>query len=241
MDTLKNFLLTYANCTNFFILTFGAMLIVFILWCFFARAGSTQRSLKRINRILRTETGSDIILKIETLRLDKRVTRMWNDYYAAYSAEDTVALHNYLLKNDLLVNTSVLKTVSRAIAVIGFSAAAICILKLSELPVAETGNLIGLFFALAALDAVFKVLYTAMTAYSRRRLAYLLEEFQMLSLRKLPGKAVDFSQRYLTEKLNEMEGRINAVRSGIAQLNARTDRLIHAVEKNEKEQEEHKE
>lgn len=236
MQALKNFLVTYANCRNFFIFTFGAMLIVFVLWCFFARTGSAQRCLKRINRILREEMGSDIIQKIEALRLNKRFARMWDDYYAAYSGEDTVALHNYLLKNDLLVHTSVFRTVSRAVAVIGFSAAAVCVFKISELPAGEKTNLLSLFFALAAVQAVFEVLYAAMTAYSRRRMAYLLEEFRMLSLRKLPGKAVDFSKQYLMEKLNETQVRIQAVRSGITQLNARMDRLIRTVEKNEEKQ-----
>ena len=218
MQVLKNFLVTYVNCRNFFIVTFGVMLIVFILWCFFARAGSARRCLKRINRILREEMGSDIIQKIEALRLNKRFARMWDDYYTAYSGEDTVALHNYLLKDDLLIRTSVFRTASRA------------------LPVGETINLIPLFFALAAVQAVFEVLYAAMTAYSRRRMVYLLEEFRMLSLRKLPGKAVDFSQQYLMEKLNETQARIHAVRSGVAQLNARMDRLIRTTEKNEEEQ-----
>lgn len=236
MQALKNFLMTYANCRNFFIFTFGAMLIVFILWCIFARAGSARRCLKRINRILRQEMGADIIQKIEALRLNKRFTRMWDDYYAAYSGEDTVALHNYLLKNDLLVPTAVFRTISRAIAVIGFSAAAVCVLKLGELPAAEKTNLISLFFALAAAQAVFEVLYAAMTAYSCRRMAYLLEEFRMLSLRKLPGKAVDFSQQYLMEKLNDLQARLQAVRSGLVQLNARTDRLIRAAEKDEEKQ-----
>lgn len=236
MQVLKNFLVTYVNCRNFFIVTFGVMLIVFILWCFFARAGSARRCLKRINRILREEMGSDIIQKIEALRLNKRFARMWDDYYTAYSGEDTVALHNYLLKDDLLIRTSVFRTASRAIAVIGFSAAAVCILTIDALPVGETINLIPLFFALAAVQAVFEVLYAAMTAYSRRRMVYLLEEFRMLSLRKLPGKAVDFSQQYLMEKLNETQARIHAVRSGVAQLNARLDRLIRTTEKNEEEQ-----
>lgn len=233
MDALKNFLLIYANCTNFFILTFGAMLIVFILWCFFARGASCRRDLKRINRILRQEVGQDVILAIEKLRLSKRFSRMWDDYYAAYSGEDTVALHNYLLKNDLLCSASVFRTATRAIAVCGFSAAGVCVLKLSELPIGEKVNLLALFFALAAVLAVFEVLYAAISAYGRRRLVYLLEEFQMLSLRKLPGKAVDFSQQYLVERMKELEARVNAVRSGVAQLNARTDRLIHTIEQRE--------
>ena len=57
----------------------------------------------------------------------------------------------------------------------------------------------------------------------------LLEEFKILSQRKLSGKAFDFSQKHLLGKIRRLEKQLNDIRVESEQLNARFDKLFDAL------------
>ena len=226
-EAVYNFLLLYANCTNFFIVTVSAMALLFLFWYIFSFRG--LGTLKKINNILRTEQGQDILLKIEALRLPKRFNNMWEEYYAAYTSGRTASLHNYLIKNDMLVPAGICRNISRCGAACGFAVGSVIVYKINDLPVQEKPGLIYLLICLTAAAFFFDALYCLVSKIRTRRLLYLLEEFKMLSLCSLPGSGADFSQLYDMDKLNELENKINSVRSSCNQLNARFDKLYDSM------------
>lgn len=228
-DIIKEFLKLYINSSNAFLVIAGAMLLVFLIYFILFFFGGS--SLKKINKVLRKETGEDIIKKIEALRLSKRFNRMWDDYYVAYISEDTVSLSKYLIKNDLFKGRNIFPVISRAIALIGFSVTAAGIIKISGLLEAEKANLYCLFFVLLSLEVFLEIFYTFMDDLRKKRFSRLLEEFELLSMRKLPGKAVSFEQRHIINKLNDLEERLNNVKIGVNQLNARMDRQYNLLNK----------
>ncbi len=234
LQYIKDFLKLYTNSSNAFLVIAGLMFLTFVIYfiCFFLGGGS----LKKINKVLRKENGDEIIKKIESLRLSKRFSRMWDDYYLAFTNEDTVSLSEYLIKKDLFTTKSIFPVISRAIAVIGFSVTAIGIIKIPGLLDAEKSNLYCLFFALLGFEVFLEIFYTFMADLKRKRFSRLLEEFEVLSLRKLPGKAVSFEQRHVLNKLNDFEERLDTIKSGVNQLNARMDRQYNLLNKNGEDQ-----
>ena len=232
LQAIKDFLKLYTNCLNAFYIIAGIMLFLFVLYFILSFFGCG--SLKKINKILYNESGDDIIKKIEATRLSKRFAKMWDDYYVAYCSEDTVSLNSYLIKDDLLMGRNVFKLLSRACAIIGFSLTAIGIIKIPGLWEAEKFNLFCLLFALIALEAFLEVFYAILEDSKKKRITRYLEQFNMLAMRKLPGRSASFEARYVMNKLDEFDENLSSVRSGINQLNARMDRQYNLLNKTEK-------
>lgn len=235
MEAIKEFLSLYVNCFNVLIITSGIMLAIFIAYLIFSLLGGG--SLKKINNILKNESGDDIIRGIEHLRLSKRYNNMWEDYYTAYCSEDTVSLSSYLIKSDMLTGRNLFKIFSRAVALVGFSVGAVGIIKIPALLEAEKNDLICLFFVLLALEVFLEAFYVLLEDLRKKRFLRLLEEFDTLSMRKLPGRAVSFEMRHIINKMNELDERIDSVRSGVNQLNARMDRQYKLLNKTENTEE----
>lgn len=229
-EAIKTFFELYTNTTNAFPIISGIMLALFIAYVIFSFCGGN--SLRKINKVLRKEDGDEIIKKIESLRLSKRFANMWDDYYVAFVSEDTVSLSSYLVKNDLYSGKNLFRLFSRAVAIIGFSVTTVGIIKIPGLLDAERSNLYCLFFVLLSLEVFLEVFYTLFEDLRKKRLSRLIEEFEILSIRKLPGKAVSFEQRHVINKLNEFDEQINNIRSGINQVNARMDRQFNLLNKN---------
>lgn len=235
MEAIKEFLALYVNCFNVLIITAGIMLAIFIAYLVFSLLGGG--SLKKINKILKNESGDDIIRNIESLHLSKRYNAMWEDYYTAYCGEDTVSLSSYLIKNDMLTGRNLFKIFSRVTAFIGFSVGAVGIIKIPVLLEAEKNDLICLFFVLLAFEVFLEAFYVLLEDLRKKRFLRLLEEFDTLSMRKLPGRAVSFEMRHIINKMNELDERIDSVRSGVNQLNARMDRQYKLLNKTENTEE----
>ncbi len=231
-ESIKSFIYIYANCRNIFIPTAIIMLLLFIVYIVMSFIGI--RSLKQIVNVLRSENGEDIICVIEELRLSKRYSKMWDEYYSAYCNEDMVNLSSYLLKADMFLDRHMLRTFSRIVAVIGFCAAATSAMMIPYLFDVERNSLICMFFILIALEAFFELFYRLFDYIRTKRISLLLEEFEMLSLRKLPGKGCDFSSKYVLDKINELNESIASVKSGINQLNARMDRQYKLLKEENK-------
>lgn len=229
-ESIKEFLSLYTNSSNAFFVISAIMLIIFTIYMIISFCGGG--ALRKINKILRTETGDEIIKRIERLRLSKRFASMWDDYYVAYCSEDTVSLSNYLVKNDIMSGRNVFKLLSRAVALSGFALTTIGIIKIPGLLDAEKLNLYCLFFALLALEVFLEVFYVILEDGKKKRISRLLEEFEMLSMRKLPGTGASFEARYVINKLDGFEENMDNIRSGINQLNARMDRLYNLLNKN---------
>lgn len=230
-ETIKEFLKLYTNCSNAFLVIAGIMLVLFLFAVIFTFCGGC--SLRRINKILRNETGGNIIKKIESLRLSGRFNKMWDDYYIAFKSEETVSLNNYLIKNDLYTGKNLFRLLSRAVAISGFSVTAVGIIKIPGLLEAELNNLYCLFFVLLSIEVFLEFFYTILEDARKKRLSRLIEEFEMLSLRKLPGKAANFEQLNLLNRLSELDEQINIIRTGVNQLNAQTDTQYNLLDKNE--------
>ena len=229
-EAIKKFFELYTNTTNAFPIILGIMLALFIAYVIFSFCGGN--SLRKINKVLRKENGDEIIKKIESLRLSKRFAKMWDDYYVAYVSEDTVSLSSYLVKSDLYTGRNLFRLFSRAVAIIGFSVTTVGTIKIPGLLEAERSNLYCLFFALLSIEVFLEVFYTLFEDLRKKRLSRLVEEFEILSIRKLPGKAISFEQRHVINKLNEVDEQLNNIRSGINQVNARMDRQYNLLNKN---------
>lgn len=234
-EAIKQFVSVYLNSQNAFLVTVSIMLVLLVLYIILSLVGFG--SLKKIIKALREETGEDIIKKIESLRLSKRFEKMWDDYYEAYCSEDTVSLSSYLVKSDMLVTKNMFKLASRIVAILGFSAAAIGAIRIPGIFEAEKLNIVCLFFALISIQAVFEFFYVLFETLCKKRIARLLEEFEILSMRKLSGKAASFEVKHIINKMNELDERVDAVRSGVNQLNARLDRQYRFLENMEKPEE----
>ena len=229
-ETLIKFLETYLNTFNSFFVISGIMLFLLILYIIISFCGGN--SLRKINKVLRKEDGDEIIRKIESLRLSKRFAKMWDDYYIAYTKEDTVSLSSYLVKNDLYKGRNLFRLLSRTTLVSGFAFTVIGIIKIPGLFEAEKLNVYCLLLALIAIEFFLEIFYTLFEDLRRKRLSRLMEEFEVLSLRKLPGKAVSFEQRHVINKLSALYEELNNLRSTINQVNARMDRQYNLLNKN---------
>ncbi len=239
LGKIDEFLAMYLNSTNIFIVALSVMLILMVINCITSGVGT--RSLKKINKALRDETGDDIIRRIENMKLSKRYAKMWDDYYCAFCSEETVSLNNYLIKADLFVEKQTFVMASRATAVIAFCLAGLAAFKVPGLYEVEKDNVISLFFALGALQAVLEIVYTAVAQGRKKRILRYLDEFEILSLRKLPGKAVDFKQKHVVDKIASLSEKTEEAVLGIKQINARLDRqyrfLENAIVEQEKQEE----
>ncbi len=229
LPMLKEFLYTYVNSVNLSVVAVIVMGALLIFYCIFSSLGT--RGLKKIINVFRKDTGDDVIRNIEKLRLSKRYAKMWEDYYFAYCEEDTVTLSSYLIKNELFVEQKTFLVASRATAVICFSVAFAGAILIPGLFEYERNLLICMFFGLLSIQAVLEIVYTALAQARKKRVARLIEEFEILSCRKLPGKAVDFKQRFVLKKVEELNEKINEMSVGIKQLNARLDRQYRLLEK----------
>lgn len=227
LQAIYDFLLVYCNCTNIAYVIFCLMAILFVVWCIFGTEKTS--SLKKINKTLREQSGEDIIITIEGLKLSKRYKNMWDDYYTAYTREDTVALNNYLLSDDLRVKNNSFRYASCLIGVLGFAIAAYLMFTIQSLPLIERTNLLVLFFVVAAFIVFFDFLYYVIGTSKYKKTLRLLEEFKTLSQRKLSGKAFDFSQKHLLGKIRKLEKQLNDIRIEGEQLNARFDKLFDAL------------
>ena len=234
-EAIKQFIYVYLNSQNAFLATVFIMLALLGLYIVLSCVGFA--SIKKIIRALREGTGEEIIKTIESLRLSKRFEKMWDDYYEAYCTEDTVALNNYLVKNDMFINKNMFKLASRVVAFAGFSAAVIGAIKIPGIFEAEKPNLICMFFALISIQAVFELFYLFFETLLKKRTARFLEEFEILAKRKLPGKAASFELKHVMNKLDELDERVDAIRSGVNQLNARLDRQYRLLENMENPEE----
>ncbi len=234
-ETIKQFISTYLNSQNAFMVTVSVMLLLLILYVILSCVGFA--SIKKIIKALRNESGEGIIKKIESLRLSRRFEKMWDDYYEAYCSEDTVALNNYLVKKDMLIQKNMFRLVSRVVAVAGFSAAVIGAIKIPGILEAEKPNLICMFFALLSVQAVFEIFYAFFENLRKKRIARFLEEFEILCKRKLSGKAASFENKHVINKMDGLEEQVNLVRSGVNQINARLDRQYRFLENMEKPEE----
>lgn len=227
LEAIYNFLLIYCNCTNIACIIFCIMAILFVVWCIFGTEKTS--SLKKINKTLREQSGEDIIISIESLKLSKRFRNMWDDYYTAYTKEDTVALNNYLLSDDMRIQNKAFRYASAFIGVLGFAIAAYLMFTIQSLPLIERTNLLVLFFVVAAFIVFFDFLYYTIGLCTHKKTLRLLEEFKILSQRKLSGKAFDFSQKHLLGKIRKLEKQLNDIRVESEQLNARFDKLFDAL------------
>lgn len=234
-EIIKHFIYTYLNSQNIFLVTAIMLMALLILYVILSLVGF--RSIKKIIGALREEIGEDIIRRIESLRLSKRFNKMWEDYYEAYCSETTVSLHNYLIKNDMLYSKNIFRIASRVVALGGFSVCLIGTIKNPVLFEAEKQNLICLLFALLTVQAFCELVYAFFEQLRKKRNLRLLEEFEMLSKRKLHGFGVSFETSHVMQKINELDERIDAVRVGVNQLNARLDRQYKFLENMEKPEE----
>ena len=234
-ETLKQFLYVYLNSQNVFLVTATMLGVLLVVYVILSLTGFS--SIKKIISALREEIGEEIIKRIESLRLSKRFNKMWEDYYDAYCSETTVSLHNYLIKNDMLYSKNIFKIASRVIAIGGFSVCLIGTIKNPVLFEAEKQNLICLLFALLTVQAFCELVYAFFELLRKKRTLRLLEEFQMLSKRKLHGFGVDFETSHVMQKMNDLDERIDSVRLGVNQLNARLDRQYKVLENMEKPEE----
>ena len=203
------------------------MAILFVIWCFFGTEKTS--SLKKINKILCEKSGEEIIVSIEALSLSKRYKKMWDDYYFAYTCEDTVALNNYLISDDLRVQNKAFRYASVLLGIAGFAIASYLMFAIQALPVLERTNLLVLFFVVLALIVFFDFLYYVIGTYRYKKTLRLLEEFKILSQRKLSGKAFDFTQKNLLDTIKTLEFSLNELRLEGEQLNARFDKLYDAL------------
>lgn len=235
IETLKQFIYIYLNSQNVFLITAIMLMALLVLYVVLSLVGF--RSIKKIISALREEIGEDIIKRIESLRLSKRFNKMWEDYYEAYCSETTVSLNNYLIKNDMLYGKNIFKIASRVIAIGGFSFCLIGTIKNPVLFEAEKQNLICLLFALLTVQAICELVYAFFEQLRKKRTLRLLEEFEMLSKRKLHGFGVNFETSHVMHKISELDERIDAVRVGVNQLNARLDRQYRLLENMEKPEE----
>lgn len=227
LEAIYNFLLIYCNCTNIAYIVFCLMAVLFVAWFIFGTEKTS--SLKKINQILREQSGEEIIVSIEDLNLSKRYKNMWDDYYTAYTQENTVALNNYLISDDMRIQNKTFRYISAFIGVAGFAIASYLMFTIQSLPLIERTNLLVLFFVVAAFILFFDVLYYIIGTYKHKKVLYLLEEFKILSQRKLSGKAFDFSQKHLLVKVKTLEKQLNDIRIECEQLNARFDKLFDAI------------
>lgn len=234
-EIIKQFIYTYLNSQNIFLVTAIMLMALLILYVILSLVGF--RSIKKIISALREEIGEDIIRRIESLHLSKRFNKMWEDYYEAYCSETTVSLHNYLIKNDMLYNKNIFRIASRVVALGGFSVCLIGTIKNPVLFEAEKQNLICLLFALLTVQAVCELVYAFFEQLRKKRTLRFLEEFEMLSKRKLHGFGVNFETSHVMQKISELDERVDAVRSGVNQLNARLDRQYKFLENMEKPEE----
>ncbi|MBE7092019.1 MAG: hypothetical protein E7365_02435 [Clostridiales bacterium] len=234
-EAIKQFVSVYLNSQNVFLATVLIMTALLILYVVLSLIGF--RSIRKIIKALREETGEQIIKKIESLNLSKRYEKMWNDYYEAYCCEDTVALNNYLIKNDMFITKNLFKIASRIVALCGFSVAGIGAIKIPGIFIAEIPNLVCLFFALIIVQGVFEFFYVLFENIRKKRTAKYMEEFKMLCMRKLPGKAAKFELVPIINRIDDLDERLDKVRSGIIQLNARMDRQYDFLENMEKPEE----
>ena len=224
--TLQQFALVYANPQNIFLL--GALCILLLLVLRLITASRGLRDFKRIIRILRQEDPDDILPCIEKLRLSRRFAEMWEDYYDAFCAEDTVTLSEYLLTSDLSVPTHLCRNLSRAVAALSFAGAFASVLFVPGLKEHTYLFLLCSSF-MAAYLLPAEACFALVEALRERRLRRLTEEFRQLSLRKLPGRAVDFSQRYLLQATDRVLGELRETRAALTQINARLDRQYHTL------------
>jgi len=221
-DFLKSFFYTYANSRNLLALTACTMLILAIIKLVLFLCGDSQ--LKKLVKILADNYGDDIIRTIEEARLFGRYEQMWNDYYSAFCHEDTVSLNNYLLKKDTFIFNKIFLHASRLTALLGFCIAAVAAVAIPYIFPAEKNMLICTFFILLGLECVLEIFYNIIYSVEAKRHTALIEKFDILALRKLPGKAVGFSEKYVFEKLNAVLDENDSMRIALNQLNARLDR-----------------
>lgn len=217
-----DFIKLYANPENILLIALAAVAAV-IVWNVFSCVFSFM-TLKKIIRALRNETGEDIILRINSLHLHGRYKKMWDDYYLAYHSEETVALNNYLISRDMSVFFDPFRVICRAAVFICGAMCVICTAKTTGFSLAAKNSLICVECMLAVLLCVSEVINKLLSVAKRRKLERFIEEFEMLSVRKLPGKAVDFTSRYTLRKLDKNGERLNALQNSVTQVNARLDR-----------------
>lgn len=217
-----DFIKMYANLQNI-ILIAGALVAAVIVWNILACIFSFM-PLKKIVRALRDETGEDIILRINAMHLHGRYKKMWDEYYFAYRNEETVALSNYLTASDMPFFFDPFRALCRGTVLIF---AALCIVftaKTTGFTYSVKNSLICAECILVILLAISEIINKLLFVVKQRKLARLTEEFSSLSLRKLPGKAVDFASRYILRKLDKNGERLNALQNSVTQVNARLDR-----------------
>ena len=236
LDTAKNLIYDYLNSFNAFFIIAGVMVLLFIIYAVLSSIG--MRSLRRIIRIMRFYNGNDIIRNIEKTHLSRRFRNMWEDYYTAFCNEDTVKLSAYLVSDDLFVKDKVLRIASRATAIIGYSLTVIGITYFFNMPEAEKPWLLCLLLALLSLEAFLEIFYALFEKQREKRIRRMLNEFEMLSLRKLPGKAVTFENKHLIDQLQLIDEHINSVCASINQVNARLDREYNFLKTADREKEE---
>ncbi len=202
LEVIKNFIAVYANVNNIFVI--GLFVITALLITNFIMYLCSYSTLKKIIFCMRYNEGEDIIFAIEGIKKHGRYFLMWEDYYDAYKNENTVALDNYLIKNDLFVKRNVCKAVSRAVVVICIALMIAAYVKVTGFLKSEKYDIICGGGLLVGIQAVYEVLYYLIDTAKEKRLRRYLEELKMLSLRKLPGRAVDFAGMHYISKIDRV-------------------------------------
>lgn len=217
MQAISDFIKLYLNAEN--VVLCALILISLFILCDAVLYFLSFIPLKKIIRILRKESGENIILAINALHLPKRYRNMWDDYFDAYHNENTVTLENYLIKDDLEIFFAPFKYLSRAVALLALGAViAICTNNNTNSKIASVCMpILAIWLAAEFIHRIFN-------AAKQKKLARLKEEFRMLSLRRLPGKAIDFSSMYVLRKIDRASEQIRSLQNSLTQVNARLDR-----------------
>lgn len=221
LEAVRNFVGLYANANN--ILIVGSCIITALIIADFITYLCSYQTLEKIITCMRTNEGEDIIGKIESIKKSGRYDLMWEDYYDAYKKENTVTLSSYLVKDDMFVKRNIFKAISRATVVVCIALMMAASIKVTGLLKSERYDIICGGCLLAGLQSVFEVLYYIIDTAKEKKLRRCLEEFRILSLRKLPGKAVDFEAMHYISKINGINARLKDIYGAVLTQNSWLD------------------
>lgn len=80
------------------------------------------------------------------------------------------------------------------------------------------------FLLLLSVFVIAEFIHHMLFVAKSKKIARLKEEFYTLSLRRLPGKAINFSSMYVLRKIDRTSEQIRTLQNSLTQVNARLDR-----------------